>query len=107
MTLIKMSMNRTRAFKNEDQIAATHLGMAHFAGTGPEGMQCVHCLHWNWGMKRSIGDSFSRHSPREAPCSKYYRLTPKNKLPKQQPFVPGSAAACRHFSEWGANAKRS
>lgn len=30
----------------QDQIAATHLGQAHVAGTGPQGATCRQCNHW-------------------------------------------------------------
>ena len=60
----------------------TYKGMAHFAGTGPEGKQCKECRHF---LKKAP------HKP--SPCSEYKRLT-TDKVARN---VPTTADACKYF----------
>lgn len=51
----------------EKKVRRTRPGMAHWAGSGPEGAVCGHCIFWGYiahGRQRT-GKS----------CEKYYRLT--------------------------------
>ena len=61
----------------------SYAGMAHFAGTGPDGKYCGDCRH----LDRGKGPG-----KLEYPCSKFKALT--GKIGRS---VPVSAASCRHF----------
>lgn len=67
------------------QIAATVIGMAHFAGTGPFGMFCNDCAFYliPIGKKKLI-------------CDKYRQLTGDKNKP-----IPSSSPACRYFEAKG------
>lgn len=45
-------------------------GMAHFAGTGPEGKTCGQCAHYGFYRESKVGKSY-----RVSGCGKYQRLT--------------------------------
>lgn len=64
------------------QLDRTQPGMAHFAGTGPDGQVCGGCLHW-----QSIPRGSKMH------CAKYVDLTGDRKLKP----VLSSTWACRHW----------
>jgi hypothetical protein len=58
---------------------ATHVGMAHFAQTGPSNTYCSQCEHrWKGG------------------CAKFVQLT-KSKVK----LFPGETPSCRHFAPKG------
>lgn len=66
-----------------DQLARRSFpGMAHFAGTGPDGLTCRQCANW---------DCKSPDEPKAA-CKKYKRMTnrPGNQVPRE-------ASACKYF----------
>lgn len=70
-------------------------GMAHFAGTGPAGMACFQCSHWNSGDILTAG----RHVNgwlRAQPCRRFKELTDLD-----GPAVSPTAPACRHFEKSG------
>lgn len=76
-------------------IRRTHLGQAHIAGTGPEGMTCGDCRFFHlWkserfkGEQRRIAVQVGRRA--EASCNKPI-------AGKSQAKFPGSALACRLF----------
>ena len=68
----------------------THIGMAHFAGTGPAGEICGNCKHWSgefdpYRVLQRIKPGLCRkHAER--------RQTDRKTAP-----VPHDASACRHF----------
>ncbi|MCK1671064.1 hypothetical protein [Bradyrhizobium sp. 150] len=68
----------------------SHKGMAHFAGTGPNGRTCRECIHWDHfnGSYRKTDGRISK-----APCKMFTELTRGTKgMP-----VPDDAMACRYF----------
>lgn len=75
-----------------DCVVETHEGMAHFAGTGPEGKLCAHCLHWRNGQERQLPTAVTPPRPAQAMCSVFFRMTRIKSKP-----VPFDALACRHF----------
>lgn len=79
----------------DDQYRVTAPGQAHFAGTGPSGMNCRQCRHWGSRMKDLPGPQVQR-----AQCGKYIELTKDAKGPP----VPARALACQHFEPNGAAA---
>ncbi len=88
-------------------IAATHIGQAHIAGTGPIGATCEQCTFWHaWKRTKVDGESqliavepgtFSlRHKSRpgerkDAPCNKPI-------INKARRTIPANAIACRFFT---------
>jgi hypothetical protein len=73
---------------------ATHPGMAHFAGTGPQFKTCRDCAHWDHGPQ----DYHPKRGKfggliKPAPCRKYRAVANIN-----GDKVPDDAAACKHFS---------
>lgn len=76
----------------KERLVATHEGMAHFAGTGPEAKVCAHCLHWRFGQERTFPTVISAARPKQAPCAVFVRATGvKSKA------VPFDARACKRF----------
>jgi hypothetical protein len=81
----------------ERKQAQTHSGMAHWAGTGPQGKTCRECKHWQLvqGMGSYYGENgIHGGSLKPRLCFKYMALTDTT-----GDFVPHHAAACRHFEE--------
>jgi hypothetical protein len=77
------------------QALATHPGMAHFAGTGPDNMTCRQCLHWAhhaYDYRSKTGKYHGLIKP--APCRKYKAITGK-----EGDDVPDDAPSCKYF-EW-------
>lgn len=68
----------------------THKGMAHFAGTGPNGRTCRECIHWD-----HFNGSYRKGDGRisKASCKKFSALT---RGEKGHP-VPDDAMACKYF----------
>ena len=65
-------------------------GMAHFAGTGPRGKTCGHCVFW--GYKRETG-RFNSMKPVKA-CQQYVNLTGKH-----GPAIKAALLSCKYFEE--------
>lgn len=85
----------TRGLHREDQPAAiaaahTHIGQAHFAGSGPVGRTCRECHHWAWSAQVDGWSTFA--GPNPARCVQYKML-----MRAWGRKVPHSAFACRHF----------
>jgi hypothetical protein len=84
-------------------IEASRPGMAHFAGTGPEGRTCRECVHWSrrWAsievdesveagdFKRELGVLKARR------CRKFWRMSSH----QRGKGLPPDTLACRHFEE--------
>ena len=88
MTLLKFDTNLTRG--SVDHLAAkTHIGMAHFAGTGPAGVSCRECIHW--ASKRDYYARGGKHGPtlKPSPCIRFGR--------GREPVPHHAAAACKYF----------
>lgn len=68
----------------EEKLLATHQGMAHFAGTGPQGAICKACEFFGGLAKGDL--------TRPATCQKFRSLTGK-----QGQKIPPSACACKYF----------
>lgn len=72
----------------ESEARQTYPGMAHFAGTGPDGMTCRECLHYAIGVELKAGGR------KPGSCGKYPRLAEgRTGLTK----IPPNAAACKYF----------
>lgn len=71
----------------------TFPGMAHFAGTGPDGKCCKDCLHW---YTLSRGGNKIHDTRTDRPCWKYKRMT-DDKVDRR--IMPG-ASACKYFEPW-------
>lgn len=69
-------------------------GMAHFAGSGPDGKTCRQCEHWSFSDYYAKA-SLSGRLLKPGPCAKWKRLmqTSVNKP------VPHNTAACRFFEQ--------
>lgn len=69
-----------------DQLGRTQQGMAHFAGTGPDGERCGGCLHWQAIPKRAT----------DMHCAKYRQM-----VGRKGPFIKvhSSNWACRHWEK--------
>lgn len=80
MTLVKKDLRLTEGALPDWQMNASMPGMAHFAGTGPDGATCGGCSHWH-----PIPRANKQH------CRKYVQLTGDS---KGKP-IPSSTWACR------------
>lgn len=74
----------------------TKPGMAHWAGTGPDGMTCRHCDHWDGcgsdpGYYAENGKHKGSIKPRS--CRKYQTMMSG----KEGPAVEHTALACKYF----------
>lgn len=74
----------------------TQPGMAHFAGSGPEGLTCRQCEHWTGcGQESGYYAKNGKHGgvlkPRS--CAKYQRLMQG----EVGPGVPHETSACKYF----------
>jgi hypothetical protein len=85
MTLI-MTRHLTAATELERQMAATHVGMPHWAGSGPAGATCDDCVFFK---RADLG-----RSRLDGKCQK--RL-PGIKKPTTVDPYPASTAACRYL----------
>lgn len=103
ITLFSDKLTRAHDPKTAALIEASRPGMAHFAGTGPEGRTCRECIHWSRKWKdidhdESIksGDfkrDFGVLKPRR--CRKFWRMTNH----QRGKGLPHGTASCRHFDE--------
>jgi hypothetical protein len=84
-----MSILKERGFSAapSDTLARqSYAGMAHFAGTGPEGQSCNRCLYYDYDPIKNSGQM-------ERPCKKFQGLTGQ----RASKNIPGSALACKYF----------
>lgn len=76
----------------------TPSGMAHWSGSGPEGVTCRECLHWNncgvqSGYYAKGGKRGGVLKPRR--CRKYKSMMQG----RQGDAVPHETAACKYFEK--------
>lgn len=77
---------------------STAPGMAHFAGTGPNGRTCRECLSWTGcGGESGYYAKKGRHGGALKPraCDKYREMMQDD----VGPGVPHNTHACKYFSE--------
>jgi len=79
----------------EQQIRRTYDGMAHWAGSGPEGATCGDCVFWGY-TKETNNFGYSISPRRVHKCRRFLELTKKHGA-----SIPASAGACRHFQPKG------
>ena len=98
MSYVRLTEHMTRN-TGQDQIAATHLGQAHVAGTGPQDATCRQCAHWYsiridepYHPYRGGDDGLMHLEP--ARC--HYPIAGKANR-----RVPATALACRFFDPSG------
>jgi hypothetical protein len=74
---------------------ASHPGMAHFAGTGPQGKTCRECVFWAHGPHdyRAKNGKY-RGLIEPAKCNKYQQITTQAGAK-----VPDEAMSCRYFEQ--------
>jgi len=69
----------------------THIGIAHFAKTGPKNMTCRQCLEWSangyYAKSNKTGPTLKPGS-----CDAYTRMMNQTKK-----TVPYKAASCKYF----------
>ena len=96
MTLLAITPNLTRAFDADTwrAINKTHVGMAHFAGTGPANAKCRQCAFWR-DAKLAATQGVTIATLKPATCAKFQQLTNK-----QGQKVPHSASACKYFEAY-------
>ena len=91
-------LKHTRYLHQGDQgamLAKSVAGMAHFAGTGPEGWTCRSCTHWGVTKEeRSRGDRRSFQTPKPRACQKFKQMTGK-----KGGEVPGLTPSCKHWEK--------
>jgi hypothetical protein len=93
---LSLSAALTKAYGNEDSIRKTFGGMAHFAGTGPEGKTCRECIHWAYkrdGYHAKSGKHANMIKPQR--CLRYSQLSQG----KAGEAVPAQASACKYFEQ--------
>ena len=99
------SVNAKLHLQPHDQaFAATYLGQAHIAGTGPEGTTCRQCRWWHkWSKPDENGERqpvspghFSMRHP-EQPGGVKPAACNKPMLNKERLRVPHDAHSCRFF----------
>ena len=71
-----------------DGTAETYRGMAHFAGTGPQGFYCMACVHFEKRHHKTSGHLLP------GSCAKFVQLMQRGTKPIR---FSGSAKACKHF----------
>jgi hypothetical protein len=96
MTLFKQAISDHLTAAPLDQIArATHPGMAHFAGSGPELKTCRDCKFWEHDRHNYYAKRGKHHGrARPATCRKFRQLTNAAGT-----AIPDDAAACRYFEQ--------
>jgi hypothetical protein len=103
ITLFSANLTRAHNPRTSAMIEASRPGMAHFAGTGPEGRSCRECIHWSRKWKdiehdESIKSGEFKYAhgvlmPRR--CRKFWRMMNR----QRGKSLPHRMASCRHFSE--------
>ena len=84
----------TKAHADDEKMRKTHTGMAHFAGTGPEGRSCRECAHWMFksdGYYSKSGKFANQIKPHR--CAKFSQLS----AGRAGDAVPANASACKYF----------
>ncbi len=91
---LSISAQLTKGYGNEDAIRKTFGGMAHFAGTGPEGKTCRECRFWNYQR-----DGYHAKSGKHANMIKAQRCMRYTQMSqgKAGEAVPAQAMACKYF----------
>lgn len=79
MLIIAKTDAHTKAYSNKTNMRSSHVGMAHFAGTGPADKTCKDCAH------RTAA------SGRMHFCEKTRQMTGKTVA------IPAKPAACKYF----------
>ena len=74
-------------------MSRTHDGMAHFAGTGPDGKTCRTCRYWRTHDTQRLA-IVAR--PKPSTCARYESL-----LGKRGKAIPHDAHACKYYAAWG------
>jgi len=73
-------------------------GMAHFAGTGPRGKTCGHCIYWGYskeyGREKTNKETGEKYKPMKAHegCKKYFLVTGKH-----GPAIKSALLSCKYF----------
>ena len=93
MALLNLTQNLTRIASDDlsRQIRKTHVGMAHFTGSGPAGARCRQCMFWR-DAELAARPEMMREKLKPATCRKFTHLTNK-----QGQKVPAAASACKYF----------
>lgn len=91
-TTIGLTEPRGQGFTQ--QLQATHPGMAHFAGTGPSGLTCRQCAHWQPHSPDWYGlNGKQKGQPKPNSCRAYTKFT----MGQTGAKIPHDARACKHF----------
>jgi len=77
----------TAIFDVDEAASRTPPGMAHWAGTGPAGEQCMRCSHYAKGRALAAGGRSQGH------CRKYAEMM-DGSIVKFSEHTP----ACKHFA---------
>jgi hypothetical protein len=98
MALIVTTPHRTAGDAElERQIGLTHVGMAHFAATGPFGTSCGQCAFYGYHRtKRDKAGNAGRTIFRRDCCAKYHAFTGKHGR-----RIPATTESCRYFESKG------
>jgi hypothetical protein len=88
---LDLTPNLTAVFSREltGQIRGSHVGMAHFAGTGPAGTTCGGCVFLD---DKLAGKPGREHRIQQPGCRKYLRLTGRH-----GGAIPDNTPACKYF----------
>jgi hypothetical protein len=70
----------------------TEPGMAHFAGTGPDGATCGQCKFRGYWRERMNGSGFPIGGSRSQACAKFHSLTGGH-----GPAINKNLRACKYF----------
>lgn len=73
----------------EERLRQTYKGMAHIAGTGPDGARCRACRFWS--------DKDALHKRAQLKSARCHYPLPGKAIVQ----VPGLAAACSFFEQFG------
>lgn len=92
------SLHLTRGHDNRMStlIRNTENGMAHWAGTGPDGKTCRECLSFVDRGHYSGADKFKAHTLKPGPCHKFKTLMSRKKF---GPEISPKNMACRFFEQ--------
>jgi len=81
------------------QIRNTPNGMAHWAGTGPEGKTCKACIHHGTVHPRDGETPYSHIPYSHIPYSNRCKLYQQRANGRVGGKVPGSTSACKYYQE--------
>lgn len=85
-------LNRAGQERVVAQARQTHVGQAHFGGSGPAGKTCRECISWQKTGSWHAMSGKHGGTPLPARCGKYRDL-----MRETGRAVPHSAYACRYF----------